>query len=301
MSEASCTSGLPGVSVIVPVYNDQARIGILIESLLAQCYPKDRVEILIIDNHSTDRTPEIIQTYPVCLLEEKEFQSSYAARNRGIRQARHDILAFTDADCRPDPQWLAEGVQALVQGQADLAAGSIQFTYIKKDAAEIYDSINHLQNKQDIQKNHSAPTANLFVLKKVIDKIGPFPVVESGGDLIWTLAAHRSGFRLEYADSAIVYHPARSLGALLKKRLRTGRGSFPNWRRAGGTRSALSRTLRLLIPRRPSKIRRAIRENGQAWMEKKIWRLWIVAYLCDLTSFGGILLAGLGFYRVRPK
>jgi len=299
MNDLDRVMDLPGVSVIVPVYNDQARIGLLIDSLLAQNYPSDRMEILIVDNKSTDRTSEIIQSYPVCFLQETEFQSSYAARNRGIQQAKYDLLAFTDADCRPDSQWLSEGVQALTRSQADLAAGSVVFTYTKKDAAEIYDSINHLRNKQDIEKYHSAPTANLFVHKKIFDQIGRFPVVESGGDLIWTLTAYRSGFCLGYADSAIVYHPSRDMRDLLKKRLRVGRGSFGNWRQSVGIRKALFNTLLLLLPKRPSKIRKAIRENGQPWMNSRFWRIWMVAYLCDLTSFLGILQTGLGVYKNR--
>lgn len=299
MTDEIIAEEYPAVSVIVPVYNDRHRIEILLGALLDQDYPKDKVEILIVDNHSTDQTPEIIQRYPVHFLQEKEFQSSYAARNRGIQRASHDIIAFTDSDCRPDPRWLAEGINALRRQQADLAAGLILFTYDRKTAAEIYDSINHLQNRQDIQKHHSAPTANLFVLKKVIDKIGPFPVVESGGDLIWTLAAHRAGFRLEFAEAAVIYHPARGLKALLKKRIRTGRGTFPNWKKSMGTGMALVKTLRLLLPRRPSNIRKAIRRNGQPWMDNKFWRLWAVAWLCDGVSFIGIVMAGLGFDKSR--
>ena len=291
----------PGVSVIVPVYNDQQRIEILLQALLAQDYPREKVEILIVDNNSTDHTSKIIQRYPVLFLQEKEFQSSYAARNRGIQQASHNIIAFTDSDCRPDSCWLAEGVNELRLQQADLAAGLVRFTYTGETAAEIYDSIHHLQNRQDIEKHHSAPTANLFVLKKVIDKIGLFPIVESGGDLIWTLEAHRNGFRLVFAETAVIYHPARGLKALLKKRIRTGRGTFPNWKKSMGTKLALVKILRLALPRRPSNIRKAIRENGQPWMEKKLGRLWAVAWLCDLVSFLGILMAGLGIDKSRRR
>ena len=211
------------------------------------------------------------------------------------------MVAFTDSDCRPDPRWLAEGVNSLLRQQADLAAGLILFDYADKSAAEIYDSINHLQNRQDIEKHHSAPTANLFVLKKVIDKIGLFPIVESGGDLIWTLTAHQNGFHLIFAETAVIYHPARGLRALLKKRIRTGRGTFPNWKKSMGAGMALVKTLRLLLPRRPSNIRKALRENGQPWMEKKFGRIWAVAWLCDLVSVLGIIMAGLGYDKSRRR
>jgi hypothetical protein len=100
------TEDWPFVSIIVPVYNGSRSIDALLTSLLALDYPADRCEILIVDNKSTDDTCERVQRYPVTLLEETEIQSSYAARNRGIRAAKGGIIAFTDADCVADPDWL---------------------------------------------------------------------------------------------------------------------------------------------------------------------------------------------------
>jgi cellulose synthase/poly-beta-1,6-N-acetylglucosamine synthase-like glycosyltransferase len=90
----------------VPVYNGQATVGRCIEALLAQDYPADRREIIIVDNNSTDGTSDIVGRYPVILVYERAVQTSYAARNCGIRHARGDIVAFTDADCIPHGDWL---------------------------------------------------------------------------------------------------------------------------------------------------------------------------------------------------
>jgi glycosyltransferase involved in cell wall biosynthesis len=96
----------PFVSIIVPVYNGSLTIDALLTSLLALDYPADRCEILIVDNKSTDDTRDRVQRYPVTLLEETEIQSSDAARNRGVEAAKGEILAFTDADCVVEPNWL---------------------------------------------------------------------------------------------------------------------------------------------------------------------------------------------------
>src|SRR4028118_1525930 len=98
---------LPKTSVIVPVYNGEADLPELINCLQAQTYPGDRVEYLLVDNGSSDRTASVIQTaiqetaslgITLRYLQENKIQSSYAARNTGIRAVKSEILAFTDAD-----------------------------------------------------------------------------------------------------------------------------------------------------------------------------------------------------------
>ena len=98
---------LPLISVIVPVYNSSGCIAELIGSLLDQDYPKELYEVIVVDNNSSDDTVSIIEKHPfVTLLRETETQSSYAARNTGIKAANHALLAFTDADCVATEQWL---------------------------------------------------------------------------------------------------------------------------------------------------------------------------------------------------
>ena len=89
----------PLISVIVPVYNAERFIGACIESLLAMEYPHDRVEIIVVDNNSTDQTRKIIDSYRVVAHREGK-QGHSAARQAGIEISRGDIIASTDADCR---------------------------------------------------------------------------------------------------------------------------------------------------------------------------------------------------------
>lgn len=97
----------PFVSVIVPVYNMADMIGDCVEALLAQDYPEDRYEIIIVDNDSTDGTAEVIKRYPVKYILEDEVHTSYAARNAGARVAKGEALAFCDADQLATESWLA--------------------------------------------------------------------------------------------------------------------------------------------------------------------------------------------------
>ena len=92
-------NNIPYISVIVPVYNGETTIGKCVEALLNQDYPKDKYEVIIVDNNSKDKTAEVIDQYPVTYALEKGTQSSYAARNSAIKMAKGDVLAFTDSDC----------------------------------------------------------------------------------------------------------------------------------------------------------------------------------------------------------
>ncbi len=102
------------ISIIVPVHNNEMTIDSLLDSLLNQSYPNDKYEIIMVDNNSSDNTRKIISNYPVTLLDEQNIQSSYAARNRGVRGAKGKILAFTDGDCIPDRYWIATGIEKLL-------------------------------------------------------------------------------------------------------------------------------------------------------------------------------------------
>jgi len=75
-------------SVVVPVYNNPADLTRCLASLGALDFPEDDFEIIVVDNNSTDNTAAVARSFNASVLEEKDFQSSYAARNRGIRAAR---------------------------------------------------------------------------------------------------------------------------------------------------------------------------------------------------------------------
>ena len=124
------------ISVIVPVYNEEDNIGFLIKRLLSLNYPKNRYEIIIVDNNSKDNTPEIIKKYKVIYLNEKK-QSSYAARNKGIKKAKGNILAFVDGDCIPDKEWLKNTTKHFIEEKVDIIAGNI----ILSDTINTSDSI----------------------------------------------------------------------------------------------------------------------------------------------------------------
>ena len=94
------------VSVYIPAYNSAEFLSRAIDGLLAQTFPAN--EILVIDDGSRDATAEIAARYPgVTLVRHPHNSGLGAARNTGFRTARNELVASLDADCVPDPGWLA--------------------------------------------------------------------------------------------------------------------------------------------------------------------------------------------------
>ncbi|MFW6194336.1 MAG: glycosyltransferase [Halobacteriota archaeon] len=294
---------LPTVSVIVPAYNAENNIGNLIESLLELDYPPELLELIMVDNNSTDRTKEIIEKYPVKLLEENDIQSSYAARNKGIKHARGEIIAFTDSDCIATKQWVREGVRVLISENADLVGGRVEFIYSqKKTCAELYDSMTNMQIESNIKERNVAKTANLFSKSNVFNEMGMFPDgVKSGGDVQWTAKATKSGYSLVYAPKAVIKHPARPLIPLLSKQYRVGKGmAHIRIKEKKTVRRLILSTYRLFYPPKLSSIEKLIYERGKQDMIKKKVGIWFVSYLCDISTALGILVATPGLkYDVK--
>ncbi|MFC1782530.1 glycosyltransferase [Planctomycetota bacterium] len=290
----SATRKRPFVSVIIPVYNDENRIGLAIEALLKQTYPKDRFEIIVVDNGSTDDTKKVADNCRVRLLEETETQSSYASRNKGMAEARGSIYAFTDADCIPEPGWIEGGVWALLDNQAELAAGRVRFPLTpRSSAAEYYDALCNIRIKDNVETRGVAFTANLFVCKEVVDSIGPFPQrIRSGGDVFFTSRATTAGHKIVYAGQAIVEHPARDLRGLLLKSLRIGKGklSILNKARQDNTMNPGIKPGRFLTDLNPFILRQRLIEDEFLVGTGKYLGIVAVAYLVLFTMLIGAFM-----------
>lgn len=286
------------ISIIIPVYNGKNYIKKLLDLLLDLDYPKHDYEIIVVDNNSSDQTKEFVKQYPVRMLEENNIQSSYAARNKGIKNAQYDILAFIDADCFASKEWLKEGIKPIANGEADLVGGKVEFYFSKeKTASELYDSITNMQIENNIRERNVAKTVNLFAKKEIFNKIGLFPdYVKSGGDVQWTYKATRNGFSLVYAPKAIVMHPARSLKSLIKKQYRVGKGMMHILIQEGKSKlKILYAIFRLLLPPRLFSIKKMITQKGITEMNEKILKMWWVSYLCNISTAMGILTSFFGF------
>lgn len=221
---------LPQVSVIIPIYNGEADLPDLLSCLEAQTYPVDRLEYLLVDNNSRDRTATLLQAAAQCCaskgitihcLSETQIQSSYAARNTGIKAAKSDILAFTDMDCRPQPNWLHDLIQPFVNPTVGIVAGEI----VALPGNSLLE--NYADRKETLSQKHTlahpfypyGQTANLAIRRQALEQAGLFrPYLTTGGDadLCWRILQQGS-WQIQLAERAIVRHRHRTTLAELRQ------------------------------------------------------------------------------------
>ncbi|WP_282040880.1 glycosyltransferase family 2 protein [Halomonas alimentaria] len=218
-----------GVSVIIPTYCDWEGVDTCLAGLreltgLAPC-----PEIFVVNNAPEDGPSAVIAWPDNSRLLNEPKPGSYAARNRGIAEARGEVLAFLDADCSPQPGWLESALACLETQGADLVAGHIQLTYrgSKLTPAECYEKAFAFRQAQNVEQG-VAVTANLVVKREVFDSVGVFnEKMMSGGDFEFTRRATAAGFKLVYCPNAVVRHPARNtLSSLAQKAKRVLAGSM---------------------------------------------------------------------------
>lgn len=212
----------PRLSVIVPVYRDWDRLRLCLAALAQQSLPSGDFEIVVVNNEDSE-PPADLRAPKLKLLKESRGHS-YAARNAGLAAARGTVLAFTDADCEPEPGWLEAGWAAL-QGEAALAGGRIEVSGDATTLAADYDRVFAFPQETNARVGRSV-TANLFVRRAVAVSLRGFDdSLQSGGDFEFCRRAKQAGHMLVYAPEAVVRHPPRnSLGALLRKNHRTAGG-----------------------------------------------------------------------------
>jgi cellulose synthase/poly-beta-1,6-N-acetylglucosamine synthase-like glycosyltransferase len=105
----------PTVAVIVTAYNEEATIARRIENLLALDYPREKLQIVVTSDASTDRTEEIALSYPEVRVVTNPKGGKVAAQDRAVRQTEGEIVAFTDANAT----WAPDSLRALVRAFAD--------------------------------------------------------------------------------------------------------------------------------------------------------------------------------------
>jgi GT2 family glycosyltransferase len=204
----------PSISVIVPVYNDPAGIRRCLAAIKNQAYPGN-CQIIVIDNAMPFSLEALAAGEPDVLFLSEPKPGSYNARNTGLSRATGEILAFTDADCQPLPNWLISGIRRLnADPQLGMVGGAINIV-IDHDRPpslpELFETVMAFPQETYIKNERYAATANMFVYRSVAQKVGGFDgTLKSGGDFDFGRRVSDAGYRLDFVPDAIVNHPARA-------------------------------------------------------------------------------------------
>lgn len=210
----------PCVSVVIPVFNDPLRLGRCLDALECQSLPAERMQVIVVDNGSQPELQVLPRPYSLMLLRCPE-PGSYAARNMALRHCEGAVVAFTDADCRPRPEWLKAGLEALERQGVELLAGAVivePSSAVQPSAADLVEQTFAFRQERYVARGGYGATANLFVRRELLTRLGGFDQRrKSGADRAFGERARKAGCRIGYAAEAVVVHPARDRRELLQK------------------------------------------------------------------------------------
>jgi glycosyltransferase involved in cell wall biosynthesis len=220
------------VSIIVPVLNGERNIDTFIDSVSKLKYPNNCFELIIVDNGSRDKTVDMVRNFQnnldldIKLLFEKG-KGPYRARNLGVRNAKGDIMVFTDIDCIVNSDWLTN----IVSYFSDDTIGGVAGKICPKKGngiVERYTLSTEMWSQKSLSNNSSrlpfAQTGNAAYRKEVFSKIGYFAEIIGGGDAdcSWRMLLE-TDYKLAYAEDAIVIHDHKiGLRGLFKQTFRYG-------------------------------------------------------------------------------
>lgn len=229
VSERHSASAMsPAASVIIPVFNDPGGVAACLQALATQRYPLDRVEVIVVDNGSTPPLT-LAGTFPFELrVLQCATPGSYAARNVGAEAATGEVLAFTDADCRADADWLRCGIQRLLaEGGETVIGGEVSISKPEKPTAvALYQHASGFGQKANVCERGFSATANLFCRRTQFAAVGPFDErLLSGGDREWCWRAVSRGFNIRYEPKAAVRtQPRTNLRGAIRQARRVAAG-----------------------------------------------------------------------------
>jgi mycofactocin system glycosyltransferase len=220
----------PRVSIVVAAHGRPAATRACVQSLLSLDYPRERIEILVVDDASDPPLAAALVGLPVRLLRLEHNIGQSAARNLAAAEADGELLAFTDNDCMADAGWLRDLVPYL--GDPDIAiVGGRIIAPSPSGAVAAFEAVRSPLDMGFVagpvgprEAVAYLPTCNLIVRRDVLLACGGFAAdMRVGEDVDFAWRVLRSGDRAHYAAAGIIIHDHRArLGALLRRRVDYG-------------------------------------------------------------------------------
>jgi glycosyltransferase involved in cell wall biosynthesis len=210
-------------SIIIPSYNRVDEVLDLLESINSLTFPKNKFEVIVVDDGSTDATIAFLKDYE----QNADFNFSYysqanrgpgAARNFGMQNARGDFFIFLDSDVTVPKDWLTKIDEELNEEQADAFGGPDTY---RKDFSPLLKAINYsmtsfittggLRGKKGTKLAKYYPRSfNMGLSRELWKKIGGFGNLRHGQDIEFSSRIIKSHAKVIFINPAHVYHQRRT-------------------------------------------------------------------------------------------
>lgn len=217
----------PEVAVVVATYQRADRLPRLVAALEAQTLAPGRFEVVVVDNGSTDDTPEVLAalaastSLDLASIRIEHNRGPVPARNAGWRSASAPWVAFTDDDCAPEPQWLAAGLEAAT---ADHRTGIVQGrTRPATTPVRVWSATRQVDSLSLLFEG-----CNLFVRRDALERSGGFDdrFFFFGEDTSMGWSILEAGFEARFDPDAVVAHDVTRPGFRARLRERAMEGNL---------------------------------------------------------------------------
>ena len=225
----------PSVTVIVPVKNGEQTIQPLLESLQNLDYDPKKVEVVVVDGNSKDKTREIVKKYPVKLVIENK-KGINLARNMGIKNSNGEIIVFTDSDCIVPSNWVTKIVENFKDPQVSCVGGSaialdndFVSQYADNSIVRLMPVFKKREELKQVKPFFGHPAGcNMAFRRKAVEEVGFFDEqIQYGFDEVeFADRICRAGYKMVLDPEVSVWHKHRStFGEFLKQNFQYGKGS----------------------------------------------------------------------------
>lgn len=219
------TAALPKITILVATYNSELTIDACLKALFELNYPKDFLEVIVVDGCSTDATLEIAKKYPVKVVSEP--LSAPAAYNHVMKILNNDVLGFVDSDAKVEKEWLNKLIPHLGSPQVAGASGDIETWNTENVWAR---SIGYdLKSRYARLKKYvvRVATMNLLLKKSIIEEVGGFDAsLPSQYDTDLGFRITSRGYKILFEPAAKCYHFHRStVNGYFRQQLQYGKNT----------------------------------------------------------------------------
>jgi cellulose synthase/poly-beta-1,6-N-acetylglucosamine synthase-like glycosyltransferase len=231
------TKSLPSVSIIIPAYNGSKYIKDCINSVLALDYPKEKLEVIVIDDGSLDRTFKTAKSFKGISVYRKKHEGKSAAVNLGIKKARGEFIGILDVDSSVSKDSLLK----MLGYFEDLKVGAVHSgirAKNNKNLIERFQEVEYLlslflkKNLSIVDALYVTPGVFSVYRADVFKKIGGFDTEELSEDLEIALRMISKNYTIKCASDAITYTMVPStFRELEKQRVRWNSGLIKNMQR----------------------------------------------------------------------
>jgi len=218
------TIELPFVSIVVPVYNGESTIRECLDSIMALDYPREKLEVIAVDDGSTDKTVSILKNYALILIQ-KQHGGYPSSMNAGIKEARGDAVLIVDSDTYVEQDYLAKMLREFDDRKVGVVSGYVATKSNAKFWARIigFESEDRYDQMKSKYVDFITSTCTAY-RREVFSQVGLFNEgLKRGSDEDLAQRASKVGWKIVLRKDAVCYHDwVSSVKRYFKKQVANG-------------------------------------------------------------------------------